>query len=193
MRRRRGSSRGAVIDGRNEEAARWAASSVSRVSWCRWTDSNCRPSHYECAALPTELHRRFSNPALLVMCCHEAKAVAAKPAILMHFFRRTEASRRAFDTDATTILPSPAKRRPRGVDHGSFVFPCARRRLPLWPRALSRARPGDLEQRVPLPELPARERFALGGVVRDGARSLRMAGCKASGTAIVGGSSQRIL
>src|SRR6476619_1822418 len=26
--------------------------------WCRWKESNPRPSHYECAALPTELHRR---------------------------------------------------------------------------------------------------------------------------------------
>src|SRR6266496_156311 len=25
--------------------------------WCRWKESNPRPSHYECAALPTELHR----------------------------------------------------------------------------------------------------------------------------------------
>ncbi len=27
------------------------------VCWCRWPESNWRPSHYECAALPTELHR----------------------------------------------------------------------------------------------------------------------------------------
>src|ERR1700682_5977335 len=27
--------------------------------WCRWKESNPRPSHYECAALPTELHRHF--------------------------------------------------------------------------------------------------------------------------------------
>ena len=27
------------------------------IYWCRWTESNCRPSHYECAALPTELQR----------------------------------------------------------------------------------------------------------------------------------------
>src|SRR5512140_1420057 len=26
--------------------------------WCRWPESNWRPSHYECAALPTELQRR---------------------------------------------------------------------------------------------------------------------------------------
>ena len=25
--------------------------------WCRREESNLRPSHYECAALPTELHR----------------------------------------------------------------------------------------------------------------------------------------
>ena len=25
--------------------------------WCRWPESNWRPSHYECAALPTELQR----------------------------------------------------------------------------------------------------------------------------------------
>lgn len=28
--------------------------------WCRRRESNPRPSRYECAALPTELHRRFS-------------------------------------------------------------------------------------------------------------------------------------
>ena len=27
-------------------------------TWCRWPESNWRPSHYECAALPTELQRR---------------------------------------------------------------------------------------------------------------------------------------
>jgi hypothetical protein len=26
--------------------------------WCRWPESNWRPSHYECAALPTELQRQ---------------------------------------------------------------------------------------------------------------------------------------
>ena len=28
------------------------------TSWCRKEESNLRPSHYECAALPTELFRR---------------------------------------------------------------------------------------------------------------------------------------
>ena len=31
--------------------------------WCRWKESNPRPSHYECAALPTELHRRSRKTA----------------------------------------------------------------------------------------------------------------------------------
>ena len=29
--------------------------------WCRGEESNLRPSRYECAALPTELHRQFDN------------------------------------------------------------------------------------------------------------------------------------
>ena len=29
--------------------------------WCRWRDSNPRPTHYECVALPTELHRRLQT------------------------------------------------------------------------------------------------------------------------------------
>ena len=28
------------------------------INWCRKEESNPRPSHYECAALPTELFRR---------------------------------------------------------------------------------------------------------------------------------------
>ena len=28
------------------------------IGWCRWPESNWRPSHYECAALPTELQRK---------------------------------------------------------------------------------------------------------------------------------------
>ena len=32
------------------------------VFWCRWAESNCRPSHYECAALPTELQRHQAKP-----------------------------------------------------------------------------------------------------------------------------------
>ena len=29
--------------------------------WCRWADSNRRPTDYESVALPTELHRRVSG------------------------------------------------------------------------------------------------------------------------------------
>ena len=32
-------------------------SAAPAIVWCRWKESNPRPSHYECAALPTELHR----------------------------------------------------------------------------------------------------------------------------------------
>ena len=32
--------------------------SKNNLRWCRWRDSNPRPEHYECPALPTELHRR---------------------------------------------------------------------------------------------------------------------------------------
>ena len=35
-----------------------AANRARLILWCRWKESNPRPSHYECAALPTELHRR---------------------------------------------------------------------------------------------------------------------------------------
>src|SRR3546814_9497966 len=31
----------------------------SRKGWCRLRDSNTRPSHYECDALPTELRRHL--------------------------------------------------------------------------------------------------------------------------------------
>ena len=30
---------------------------VFEKKWCRWGDSNTRPTHYECVALPTELQR----------------------------------------------------------------------------------------------------------------------------------------
>ena len=33
------------------------ASRIEELKWCRWRDSNPRPMHYECIALPTELHR----------------------------------------------------------------------------------------------------------------------------------------
>ena len=33
------------------------------IRWCRWTDSNRRPTHYECVALPTELHRHSAVDA----------------------------------------------------------------------------------------------------------------------------------
>ncbi len=29
--------------------------------WCRLGDSNARPTHYECVALPTELNRQFKD------------------------------------------------------------------------------------------------------------------------------------
>ena len=56
---------------KNEKAARWRLAFHSRSSWnnpcdqvfwCRWAGSNCRPSHYECAALPAELQRRSVKP-----------------------------------------------------------------------------------------------------------------------------------
>ena len=34
-----------------------AANEVELWKWCRRRESNPRPSRYECAALPTELHR----------------------------------------------------------------------------------------------------------------------------------------
>src|SRR3990167_7991275 len=34
---------------------------LRKCSWCRRPESNWRPSHYKCAALPTELHRRDSG------------------------------------------------------------------------------------------------------------------------------------
>ena len=35
---------------------------VGSEKWvCRWTDSNRRPTHYECVALPPELHRQRSG------------------------------------------------------------------------------------------------------------------------------------
>ena len=37
--------------------------------WCRWPESNWRPSHYECAALPTELHRRGADYSGTVRFC----------------------------------------------------------------------------------------------------------------------------
>src|SRR5690349_19529680 len=34
------------------------------LDWCRKQESNLRPTHYECAALPTELFRRMSRATL---------------------------------------------------------------------------------------------------------------------------------
>ena len=42
------------------ETRRWqpiAKSSSARNRWCRVKESNPRPSHYKCAALPSELTR----------------------------------------------------------------------------------------------------------------------------------------
>ncbi len=55
--------------------------------WCRWTESNRRPSHYECAALPTELHRReraahYRGPSITVRrdkCTHAPCDLPAHP------------------------------------------------------------------------------------------------------------------
>src|SRR5258708_21487686 len=33
--------------------------------WCRWPESNWRPLHYECTALPTELQRLIQGLTLL--------------------------------------------------------------------------------------------------------------------------------
>jgi hypothetical protein len=33
--------------------------------WCRWRDSNPRPTHYECVALPPELHRHGQSVGCL--------------------------------------------------------------------------------------------------------------------------------
>src|SRR5512145_3003400 len=36
---------------------RWLETRPERRGWCRLRDSNTRPTHYECAALPAELRR----------------------------------------------------------------------------------------------------------------------------------------
>ena len=45
-----------VADEKKPPFERWFFSTAN--TWCRWPESNWRPSHYECAALPTELQRR---------------------------------------------------------------------------------------------------------------------------------------
>ena len=44
--------------------------------WCRLRDSNTRPSHYECDALPAELKRRCTKGALTP---YQRRLVAATP------------------------------------------------------------------------------------------------------------------
>ena len=47
---------------KSRTTAALSGSRIHQVSWCRWAESNCRPSHYECAALPAELQRRSVKP-----------------------------------------------------------------------------------------------------------------------------------
>ena len=37
--------------------------------WCRWRDSNPRPTHYECVALPAELHRPTGRRSIVRPVC----------------------------------------------------------------------------------------------------------------------------
>src|SRR6056297_1643140 len=50
-----------MVGGSNGAIERSVARKIwsSRFIWCRWTDSNRRPTHYECVALPPELHRHW--------------------------------------------------------------------------------------------------------------------------------------
>ena len=36
-----------------------------RSGWSWWTDSNPRPADYKSAALPAELHQRFTSPVII--------------------------------------------------------------------------------------------------------------------------------
>src|SRR5690625_6060321 len=49
--------------------------------WCRWRDSNPRPPHYECDALPAELHRHcqlYAGAKLYRLETLNAPKIAAK-------------------------------------------------------------------------------------------------------------------
>src|SRR5580698_4068640 len=46
--------------------------------WCRGRDSNPRPPHYECGALPAELPRHISGSVLVIPEKCKGKASAAK-------------------------------------------------------------------------------------------------------------------
>lgn len=45
-----------ITGGRKQKAPTKAG--AFHYNWCRKQESNLRPTHYECAALPTELFRR---------------------------------------------------------------------------------------------------------------------------------------
>ena len=54
-----------IAAGRSASSTAGTAAAANRARlllWCRWKESNPRPSHYECAALPTELHRHLALP-----------------------------------------------------------------------------------------------------------------------------------
>ena len=69
--------------------------SVQMLLWCRWKESNPRPSHYECAALPTELHRHEADNYSELAACFDSRdaGVSHRPLTITRGpFKETPAS-----------------------------------------------------------------------------------------------------
>src|SRR4051794_27418321 len=99
------------------------------MKWCRVKDSNPRPSHYKCAALPTELTRPRRHFRISVRGWTRAGAYASTRRLRQHFERIFDVTDAVADFEIGLHFVHYKAKLAVVITHGCFPAD-ARRRLP---------------------------------------------------------------